>query len=85
MTLPAWLGSLFLIFVGGGTLAIAYRGYLDGELPAGSNWLRPFRPRRNENPLAFHFFLALYFGSGMALTIWGLLIVVGVAPPLKLH
>lgn len=84
MTAPTLFSSLFLVFVGGGILAIAYRGYRDGELPAGSNWLRTYRPRRDENPLAFHFFLALYFSGGIALTVWGLLVMIGMAPPLKL-
>ncbi|MEO8460711.1 MAG: hypothetical protein ABI451_09295 [Dokdonella sp.] len=83
--MPGWLGTLFLIGMGSGVLAVAWRGYRIGELPAGSNFLSAFRPNRNDQPLAFHFFLALYFCAGMALVVWGLLTLIGMAPPLKLR
>lgn len=35
--------------------------------------MRAFRPNRDDNPLAFRFFLALYYRGGMALAVWGLL------------
>jgi hypothetical protein len=79
------LGALFLIAMGAGVLAVAWRGYQAGELPAGSNFLRPYRPNRDDDPLAFHFFLALYYCGGTALAVWGLLALVGMAPPLKLR
>ena len=66
-------------------LAVGWRGYREGELPAGSNFFRPYRPNRNDNPLAFHFFLALYYASGTTLAVWGLLALVGLAPPLPLR
>lgn len=83
--MPRSLGSLFLIVFGAGVLAVAYRGHRTGELPAGSSFLRAYRPSREEAPLAFHFFLALYFSGGMALVVWGLLALIGLAPPLALR
>ena len=77
------LGALFLIAIGSGVLAVAYRGWRDGELPAGAKGWQAYRPNREDNPLAFHAFLALYFCGGMALAVWGLLVLIGMAPPLK--
>ena len=54
-------------------------------MPAGTSFLRVYRPSRTDNPLAFHYFLVLYFCAGMALAVWGLLILIGMAPPLKLQ
>jgi len=79
------LGALFLIAIGSGVLAVAYRGWRDGELPAGSKGLQAYRPNREDNPVAFHAFLALYICGGIALAVWGLLVLVGMAPPLKLR
>lgn len=81
--MPRWLSVLFLVGIGAGLLAIAYRGYCNGELPAGSKGLSPYRPNRDDNPLAFRFFLALYFCGGLALCVWGLLELGGMAPPLR--
>ncbi len=78
------LGALFLIAMGSGVLAVAWRGYHEGEVPAGSGLFGAYRPNRDDNPLAFHFFLALYYCGGMALAVWGLLSLVGLAPALKL-
>jgi hypothetical protein len=38
--MPAALGALFLIAMGSGVLAVAYRGWRDGELPAGNSLWR---------------------------------------------
>jgi hypothetical protein len=86
MTLPQWLSAFVLLAFGSGILAVAWQGYRDGELPAGPNGLRGrWMPNRTANPVAFHFFLVLYFCGGMALAVWGLLALVGMAPPLKLQ
>lgn len=79
------LGALFLIAMGSGVLAVAWRGYRDGELPAGSSFFKPYRPNRDDNPLAFRFFLGLYYCGGTALAVWGLLALVGLAPELALR
>lgn len=85
MTLPQFASACVLLVFGGGILAVAWHGYRDGVLPAGSNFLRGrWMPRRTRNPFAFHFFLALYFSGGMALAVWGLLALLGMAPPLSL-
>lgn len=84
--MPVYLSALFLLVVGGGILAVAWHGYRVGVLPAGPNFFRGrWMPSREANPFAFHFFLVLYFGGGMALTVWGLLSLVGMAPPLPLR
>ncbi|MBS0431504.1 MAG: hypothetical protein JSS21_03715 [Proteobacteria bacterium] len=69
--------------IGALVLVVAYRGYRVGELPAGSNFWRAFRPNREDNSIAFHFFLALYFCGGIALCAWGLLATIGMAPALR--
>ena len=57
-----------------------------GELPAGANGLRGnYRPNRARDPLALRLFLLLYLCSGMALLVWGLLVLVGMAPALRLR
>ena len=81
--MPHWLSVLFLLGVGTGLLAVAYHGYRVGELPAGANFWRAYRPNREDNRLAFHFFLVLYGCVGLALCVWGLLALLGMAPDLK--
>jgi hypothetical protein len=84
--MPALLGGLILLVFGIGVLAVAWQGYRRGELPAGSNFLNgSYKPTREDSPLAFHVFLALYLCGGIALAAWGLLMVFGVAAPLKLR
>ncbi|HSN00255.1 MAG TPA: hypothetical protein VLS52_04545 [Rudaea sp.] len=81
--MPAWLSILVLLGFGSGILAVAWDGWRSGELPAGSKGFRAYRPNRDENPVAFHFLLALYICGGIALCLWGLLELGGMAPPLK--
>ncbi|HKE44939.1 MAG TPA: hypothetical protein VKB41_10435 [Steroidobacteraceae bacterium] len=83
--LPRVVGSLILILFGAGVLAVAWRGYLAGVLPAGAAGARAYRPNRIDNPAAFHFFLVLYFCGGMVLAVWGILALFGAAPALKLQ
>ena len=82
--MPRALSSIILILLGAGILAVAWRGYLAGVVPAGAAGLRAYRPNRKDNPLAFRFFLTLYFCGGMALAVWGILALFGAAPALKL-
>ena len=79
------LGSIILILLGAGVLAVAWQGFLNGIIPAGSAGLRPYRPNRADNPLAFRFFLSLYFCGGIALVVWGVLVMFGAAPALELN
>jgi hypothetical protein len=76
---------LFLLGIGAGLLALAYRGYKAGEVRAGNSLWRPYTPNRWDNPIAFHFYLTLYFVGGLALCVWGLLTMVGMAPPMRLQ
>ena len=71
--------ALILIALGALALAVAWKGQQSGELPAGSNFLRPYRPNRDDQPLSFRFHLALYYCGGMALAVWGLMALVGLA------
>lgn len=80
------LGALFLICVGLGVLAVARQGWRSGELPAGARGLSgTYRPRRDEEPGAFHFFFALYVAMGAAALVYGGLMLVGAVPPLPLR
>lgn len=83
--MPLFLSAIILLALGAGVLAVAYRGWKIGELPAGSRGFSAYRPNRVDNPLAFHFYLALYVCGGMALAVWGLLALVGMAPPMALR
>ena len=86
MMLPQIVSALVLLAFGSGILAVAWQGYRAGVLPAGANGLRGrWMPTRADNPVAFHCSLALYFCGGMALAVWGLLALIGMAPPLKLR
>lgn len=82
--MPQYLSAVILLAFGGAVLAVAWHGWRDGVLPAGANFFRGrWMPSRHANPFAFHFFLILYLGGGMALSVWGLLALVGMAPPLQ--
>jgi hypothetical protein len=77
------LSSLFLIGTGVLLLIVARRGQVTGQLRAGSAYWRPYRPSRVDNPAGFYFYLALYYCSGMVLTVWGILALFGGAPPIR--
>lgn len=77
------LGALLLAGFGAGVLAVAWQGWKAGELPAGPSFFGTGRPTREDNPLAFHFFFVLYLCGGTALAVWGVLALVGMAPPPK--
>ena len=86
MTLPQLISAFVLLALGSGILAAAWHGYRDGVLAAGPNGLRGrWMPNRTDSPVAFHFFLVPYFCAGMTLAVWGLLALLGMAPPLKLQ
>lgn len=79
------LTSCALIAIGAAILVIVRHGYLSGEVPAGVAWLGPYRPNRGDNPFAFRLYLALYFASGIALIVWGILALFGAAEPIRLR
>jgi hypothetical protein len=79
------LSVIFLLGAGVVLLVVARRGYVSGELPAGTAYLRRYRPNRDDNPLAFHCYLVLYVCMGMAFLVWGILALTGGAPALRLR
>lgn len=83
MSAGRWVGGLFLLAMGAGVLAVAWRGWQAGELPAGTSFLRAWRPTREDEPAAFHLFFALYLCGGIVLAAWGLMVLAGMAPPPK--
>ena len=78
--MPRCLAIPLLIGMGAALLMAAYRGYMKGEVRAGTSLLAPYRPNRDESPLAFNLFLLVYFCGGLALCVWGLLGMLGMAP-----
>jgi hypothetical protein len=78
--IPCWVAIPFLLGMGATLLIAAYRGYIKGAVHAGTSLLAPYRPNRDENPLAFNFFVLVYFCWGLALCVWGLLGMLGMAP-----
>jgi hypothetical protein len=60
--------------------ATALSYIIKGEVRAGTSLRAPYRPSRDESPLAFNFFLLVYFCGGLALCVWGLLAMLGMAP-----
>lgn len=77
--------TLFLIVFGIGLLAVACRAHQVGEIPAGAAGFKSYRPSRTNSPGAFYFFLTLYIFGGLALLMWGVLVIAGVANPLLLN
>jgi len=77
--------TAFLLFIGIGLLIVAYRGYRAGAIRAGSSGFKLYTPTRQDNPLAFRFFVALYLCGGFACLMWGVLALAGVAEPLPLR
>lgn len=76
--------TIFKLIVGIGLLIYACRAYVKGEVRAGRSGLRLYTPTREDNPVAFHFFICLYLLGGFALVIWGLLVMAGVMKPMLL-
>jgi hypothetical protein len=77
--------TLFKFIFGIGLLIYAYQAYVAGEVRAGRSGLRLYTPTREENPIAFHFFVCLYLFCGFALLMWGMLVLAGVAEPMRLN
>lgn len=84
--MPNAIVCLFIISMGALVLAVAWHGYKSGEVRAGASGLfSVYKPNRWDNPVAFHFFLTLYFIGGMALIIWGVFSLIGRAAPIPLQ
>lgn len=76
--------GLLQVLIGLGLLVVAYRGHQSGEIRAGSAGFKPYTPSRDDSPLAFHFYLLLYISSGLALLVWGVFVLLGVAAPMPI-
>lgn len=76
--------GLVQLLIGLGLVVVAYRGHQRGEIRAGSAGLKPYTPSRHANPLAFHFFLLLYVCAGLALLVWGVFALLGIAEPMPI-
>jgi len=83
--MPSILVNLFIMLLGCGMLAVAWIGYKSGVLPAGSRGLEPYRPNRDDNPIAFHFFLGLYVCFGLWLIVIGVHAILGLGAPIPLR
>lgn len=82
--MPHWLSVVFLLAAGAGLLGVAYHAHRTGRIRAGSHFLHGvYRPSRADNPFSYHAYLALYFAAGLALCVWGLLALLGMAPDLR--
>lgn len=76
--------SVLVLLVGGALfLCAAHVGSRNGRVRAGNSFLRVHYVERDESPLAFRFCIAMYYCLGMGMCVWGLLAMVGMAPPLK--
>jgi hypothetical protein len=75
------IAALAMLVFGAILSLVALHGQRTGSLPAGSNFLRPLRVHRDADWLAFHLLLVLYGAGGLALEIWGVLAIIGLAPP----
>ena len=76
--------SLFMLFMALGLVAVAVQGYFRGWLPNGPQGYKQGKGvSREEQPLGFWFFFALYFFGGIAMAIYALrLLLAGGATPL---
>src|SRR5690606_38484651 len=81
MSGPDVLGSLLVLGMGAGVVAVAWRGWQAGELLARRGLCGGGRLTRERNPLACAFFFALYVCGGTAAAVWGLLALLGAVPP----
>jgi hypothetical protein len=78
-------GLLFLFF-GVGLLLVAYQSLARGWLPFGSRGLSGrLEFRRSENPFLYWLAFALYIAAGLALAIYSIRVLAGIAPLLKLR
>lgn len=82
--IPHWLSVVILLAAGAGLLKVAHRGWCEGRVRAGSSLHGVWEPGRDSHPVAFRFFVGMYFCGGLALSVWGLLALVGMAPDLRL-
>ncbi len=73
--------GLLLMAVGIAIGWVAWGGLRRGEIPAGSKGFQAYRPRRDENPVEFYFFILLYICTAVGLFIYGVMVLLGMAEP----
>lgn len=81
--MPRWLSVVFLVGVGAFLLWVAHKGWREGRVRAGNTVRGVWYAERDAHPLAFRFFVGMYYCAGLALCVWGLLAMVGMAPAMK--
>lgn len=81
--MPRWEAVIFLLCAGSGLLIYVRYAYKSGVVRAGSNYLSVNRLSREDNPVSYRFFLTMYFCGGVALCVWGLLAMLGMAPSIR--
>jgi len=72
--------SIFLLGLGAALLWMTLTGYRDGELRAGSGLLKPYRRNRDDKGSTFTWRCT---SAAEWDCVWGLLALIGMAPPLK--
>jgi hypothetical protein len=78
----AWIMStIALLALGIGTLFVAWRGHISGEVVT-VRFFQTYRPNRQDNPLRFYFHLGILIAAGTLEIVWGTLIFVGLLRPL---
>jgi hypothetical protein len=74
--------AALVLFFGVGLVIYAFRAFESGAVRAGPNFLHGvLTPTRDDSPGIFHAFVLLYLCAGIALPVWGLLMVFGMAAP----
>jgi hypothetical protein len=78
--------AALVLFFGVGLVIYAFRAFESGAVRAGPNFLHGvLTPTRDDSPGIFHAFVLLYLCGGIALPVWGLLMVFGMAAPIALN
>jgi hypothetical protein len=67
--MPHWAAGILLLACGAVLLCMAYRGHVTGQLRAGRTLSGPYTPNRDDNPLGFYAYLALYLCFGIGLCV----------------
>lgn len=77
-----WITStIALLTLGIGTLFVAWRGHISGELIV-VRFFRTYRPNRQDDPLGFYFYLGVLIVAGTFYTAWGIFVFMGLLRPI---
>lgn len=78
----AKIQGIFFLVMGIGLALVALQGVQRGWLPNGPNGYKQGKGvKREEQPIGFWFFFALYFGGGVALVVYALRLLLGHGGP----